>query len=327
MLIINSSVIDAVVFSSPKYHTTQGCIRLLRLLLPKIDIQDPERAIYLDTSWYELNYEVLIWLLQQSKSDWKQEKLQDLVQFTLHLCGLCSGFTKASIIKTLLSGRQLEPSICATKNTDGDTLLHHASESLAYGIYLFFSQKGRSENLNTIRATDFRAGGRFYDSGTSCAFDVIQWLIISGSHLHERGWGNMSPLLTILYAFGYFSERPLAELFPLLEFISKIWLELLHELGNDLVEYGQKESHMHNCSIYEEDSTHFLGRGDHMRPHYYQLISFSYGPSPEDWKFWFTEMKEWEVCKYLPQFWIMIDHPEWAMPGAWPVGSEEESWD
>ena len=326
MLIINSSVIDAVVFSSPKYHTTQGCIRLLRLLLPKIDIQDPERAIYLDTSWYELNYEVLIWLLQQSKSDWKQEKLQDLVQFILELCGQVDSIAKASIIKMLLSGRQLEPSICATKNAYAGTLLHHASESLSHAISLFFRTKGRSENLNTIRATDFKAGGRFYDSEISCAFDVIQWLIISGSCLHESGWDNRSPLLMVLCTFGFYSEWPLTELFLLLEFLSKIWLELLHELGNDLVEYGQgeKEFHMHTRSIYADYCCIEHG---HVKCYYYRLISFSYGPSPEDWKFWFTGMKEWEVSEYLPQFWTMIDHPEWAMPGAWPVGSEEESWD
>ena len=258
----------------------------------------------------------------------EQEKLQDLVQFTLELC--CSGhyIARASIIKTLLSGRQLEASICA-KNTYGHTLLHHASKSLAYGIIFFFTTKGRSENLNTIRAIDFRAGGRFYDSELSCAFDVIQWLIISGSYLHERGNDNRSPLLTILYTFGPYCQWPLTELFPLLEFVSKIWLELLQELGNDLVKYGQgeKELRMHTRSLYEEHSSPFLGYYDveHVNLNHYQLISFSYGPSPEDWKFWFTGMENWEVLKYLPQFWDMIDHPEWAMPGAWPIGSQEES--
>jgi hypothetical protein len=286
---IKSSAITPVVMIHQNY-TTQDCKGLLRLLEPKLDIQYTEE-IYLDPFWCYKNSEVLIWLLQQSSSDWKQEKLQDLVQFTLHLCGSGFGFAKASIIKMLLSGRQLEPSICAIKNTNGDTLLHQASESLAHAINIFFRTKGRSENLNTIRATDFKAGGRFYDSETSCAFDVIQWLIISGSHLHERVWENKSPLLRILDTFGAFSEWPSTELFPLLEFVSKIWLELLHELGNDLVEYGQgeKELHIHTPFIHEEYS---YDEHDRAIFHHYRLISFSYGPSPEDWKFWFTEMED-----------------------------------
>jgi hypothetical protein len=298
---LNRSAISSVVISNQNY-TTQGCIGLLRLLAPKIDIQDPERAIYLDTIWYYGNFEVLIWLLQQSNSDWKQEKLQDLVQFTLELCGPNLGIANASIIKMLLSGRQLESSICATKSSCGDTLLHHASGSLAHAIRSFFGTKGHLENLNTIRATDFKAGGRFYDSKISCAFDVIQWLIISGSQLHERGSGGRSPLLTIRYTFRQYSPWLLTELqlFPLVELVSKIWLELLQEMGNDLVEYGQveKELYMHTRSTYEGFRCKERG---HIKLHFCRLISFSYGPSPEDWKFWFTEMEEWEVWKYLPQ--------------------------
>jgi hypothetical protein len=127
----------APVFLPHQNQTTQGCISLLRLLAPKLDIQDLKREIYLHSFRHYGNSEVLIWLLQQSNLDWKQEKLQDLVQLTLQLCASGFSIAKASIIKTLLSGRQLEPSICATKNAHGDTLLHHVSESLAHAIGLF----------------------------------------------------------------------------------------------------------------------------------------------------------------------------------------------
>jgi len=58
----------------------------------------------------------------------------------------------------------------------------------------------------------------------------------------------------------------------------------------------------------------------------FELISFTYGPRPEDWKFWFSEPSD----PYAGDFWAMVeegrpwiddeeamgDHPQ-PMPGSW----------
>ena len=42
-------------------------------------------------------------------------------------------------------------------------------------------------------------------------------------------------------------------------------------------------------------------------------ISFKYGPKPSDWQFYLIE----QMDSSFEEFWNMVDHPEWAMPGAW----------
>lgn len=45
----------------------------------------------------------------------------------------------------------------------------------------------------------------------------------------------------------------------------------------------------------------------------YRLIAVSYGPRLEDWKtYWSNPFDEW-----AGDFWEMLEHPEWRMPGAW----------
>lgn len=44
---------------------------------------------------------------------------------------------------------------------------------------------------------------------------------------------------------------------------------------------------------------------------------FDYGPTPADWKFRFIVDDKLPWADYAREFWDMIDHPEYALPGGW----------
>jgi hypothetical protein len=87
--------------------------------------------------------------------------------------------------------------------------------------------------------------------------------------------------------------------------------------GVDLIEYGRRESRLHRkhhvkkqWDDFDEDlNSSTCGK----RVFTLRLISFTYGLSPEDWQFWFTEAMD---ISFL-EFWQMVEHPERGMPGAW----------
>jgi hypothetical protein len=97
----------------------------------------------------------------------------------------------------------------------------------------------------------------------------------------------------------------------------RLFLQQIAGAGVDLIEYGQTESRLHRKHQVKMRWGVFGGilyspaRGK--RVFTLRLISFTYGPSPEDWQFWFTEAMD---ISFL-EFWQMVEHPEREMPGAW----------
>jgi hypothetical protein len=98
-----------------------------------------------------------------------------------------------------------------------------------------------------------------------------------------------------------------------------IWLELLYDIGTDLMRYGQREKRLHQ----EGRTTGFWSfpvwqRELTWQPGYLWAchqkkfsISFEFGPKPR--QFWIIEGMD----SSLEEFWDMVDLPERAMPGAW----------
>lgn len=99
--------------------------------------------------------------------------------------------------------------------------------------------------------------------------------------------------------------------------VTSIWLEQLQLAGVDLVEYGQKEGEIHNRKRGHKE---WLDYDFSDRVWSHRLVSFTYGPDPSDWKFYFTQVME----NYFVQFWDMVDHPERALPGAWVEDEDED---
>jgi hypothetical protein len=49
-------------------------------------------------------------------------------------------------------------------------------------------------------------------------------------------------------------------------------------------------------------------------------ISFTYGPQPSDWQFWFIE----QMDESFADFWDVVEHPERAIPGSWHESDDED---
>jgi hypothetical protein len=101
--------------------------------------------------------------------------------------------------------------------------------------------------------------------------------------------------------------------------VAKFWLEQLKEAGVDLVKYGEVERHNHYVLTDNIEKEGFLKWhkrwGSQLEPmcSRIRLLSFTYGVTPSDWKFWVTEVMD----DAFAEFWDMIDHSELVIPGAW----------
>ncbi|WQF81256.1 hypothetical protein CDEST_06270 [Colletotrichum destructivum] len=96
------------------------------------------------------------------------------------------------------------------------------------------------------------------------------------------------------------------------------WLEDAQSSGTDLVEYGRRE-----LELYLADNT--LRHQRWFRPDLFvdgrfmrqdlgmRLVSFTYGPEPQDWKL-IWDLDAWE---YAGDFWEQIENPPLHIPGAW----------
>jgi hypothetical protein len=150
---------------------------------------------------------------------------------------------------------------------------------------------------------------------------LITDFVKGGSDLHALTLEGQTPMLALLSscqgACGLIHnkcakhtpiESPPAPL--------RIWLEQLRYSGIDLRMYGRKEKSLgKDPRVDREWETFEHEKQDRWRGNYLRirLINFTYGPEPEDWRFWIEPV----LPNYFIQFWDMLDHPERAMPGAW----------
>jgi hypothetical protein len=302
---------------------------MIRLLTRNVDIGDfftYEKSQNL--SCFRLPAEIFCWLIQQSRCPDPNLSLHKRVEIILNL-----GYSQidfASLAREILGGVPISSSLCKIKhNTDhrsGVTLLHYTAEQL--GNHYFWWPRHFWRYLNA----DQKAVKELYSDETQQDHDglcrllmLLKDLVTGGSDLHAlirwgyRGWAT--PLTGMLHWFdvvrhyaqisraqwGFWwspDDVPLSQPRCKLPTPVRAWLELLQNTGVDLTEYGEKEKHLHD-----------IGRVNKLfidTEYQVRLISFTYGPSPDDWEFCFVELDD-----YFADFWYMVDHPEAGMPGAW----------
>ncbi|OHF02475.1 hypothetical protein CORC01_02170 [Colletotrichum orchidophilum] len=99
------------------------------------------------------------------------------------------------------------------------------------------------------------------------------------------------------------------------EFLS-MWLEDVQSSGKDLAKYGSQEK-----EIFMGDKLLQDRRLDVLFDYSFpkiswtgmRLVSFTYGPQPEDWKLvWGLEAEE-----YAGDFWYLVENPPLRIPGGW----------
>ena len=156
----------------------------------------------------------------------------------------------------------------------------------------------------------------------------LKHLVNAGADIHLKCTANRTPMMLAASIPAHIFLRDFSDKYVRVELgfdtiamiVVRAWLKALLAAGVDLQRYGKAEKDLHLRGEVNRcfSSSYWLpGKGFELSEYKpeitWRLISFTYGPSPQDWQFWFSEPTD----KFAGQFWNMIEHPELIMPGAW----------
>jgi hypothetical protein len=320
------------------------------LITQKLEAYDPFRIFIT----FDRSLDTLSWLLDSTDSEWRQRGVIDRLIFALFLCirrekvFLVRDPSRAwsgTILQLMLQRDELSEELCAAGITFGpyphpsETLLTVAVKDL---LVLLSSWVPCNQGLlfSGIRASDLDRRGCLFNPEIIARINRIKELIRLKSDIHQvMGSFITCTTATILFSVLMDYEGPKVARAETTTNKAKdatnhiairIWLEILLEAGVDLVEYGKKE-HDWFCKTQCIEAN----RERYSESHYYQyswevkselhLISFSYGPRPDDWIFRFVSSEEYYgYYRIFREFWDMVDHPERATPGAWDAAPQWE---
>jgi hypothetical protein len=281
---------------------------LVQLFGGNIELQDPfEDVLRTDArpiSFRDKLAEALAWISQASYADYQHRSMEECGLLILELVRFLYSSEMPGLVRRVLRKRRPDEHICSVRDTVHNTLLHRVMECL--GVILSQGSKyGITDTLETVEEL----------------LSLITDFVEGGSDLHALTLEGQTPMLSLLSscagACGLIHnkcskhtpiESPPAPL--------RIWLELLRYSGIDLRMYGRKEKSLwKDPRVDREWETFEHDKQDRWTGNYLRirLINFTYGPEPEDWRFWIEPV----LPNYFIQFWEMVDHPERAMPGAW----------
>jgi len=298
---------------------------LLRLLARYVDIDtlvnEDRKAIV-----YSGDLESFKWIVSQTSLQGMMQDMKACTRTALRISAFHSPFL-GEIFHFIFDGKQLTPECCRMKCCNGRTLLHCLLWCIS-GCFRLFNTARRelAEVLGTMRTkppTDPR------HRSLEQALSFIEILVAAGSELHEPspqllkfegGWhiAWRTPLLFLMDIYtgsslwGPISATSIPSVYT--------WLDLLKYMGIDLNAYGhgeQKFQRDHDCFPCFK---HRLPKRRRPRYTYLYLVSFTYGPEPDDWIFYMTEM----MGVGFVEFWDMVEHPERKIPGAWSVDDNNE---
>lgn len=142
---------------------------------------------------------------------------------------------------------------------------------------------------------------KLYDSWK----EIFCEFLAAGIDVHQVV-GQRTPFVAFLEGYLNFWERRQKQILAW-DTALQVWLEDLLSAGVDLQHFGQTENRVWKGEGLRRD---LQWRNGPCR----QLIGFSYGSSPRDWRFWFSETSD----HFAGEFWALIEKPIEMMPGAWP---------
>lgn len=123
--------------------------------------------------------------------------------------------------------------------------------------------------------------------------------------LHVTNSTQQTPFMTLVsnsaYASDAFRDQCMA-----------LWINQAHKAGVDLLAYGEKEQRLVQVLSRRYYGSYFS---------WMNLVSFSSGPNPSDWRLWHQEPSD----GLAGLFWHYLEHPEERIPGAWTKEYLEES--
>ena len=91
------------------------------------------------------------------------------------------------------------------------------------------------------------------------------------------------------------------------------YLTTIRAGGVDLAEYGLQEQKLYRDVDIDKEFLVSSSYRNRLRRFVVRLIGFTYGPTPEDWKVWFSEPTD----IYVGEFWHGIENPWEHISGAW----------
>ncbi|KAF7944666.1 uncharacterized protein EAE97_005299 [Botrytis byssoidea] len=289
---------------------------VLRLLYPVSEVHNPLN----DLSIPHMDCENLSWLLNKTDPTFNELSLEERMMLTLKHCSEWD-FVRHSIVdivSLMLHKDPLNEVCCKMTFRCSRKRLHTflSIEQRCFLQLLHIALEGNEELGNCLGSTqprigkaEFELGGRFSKTEFSKSIEFLKRLIVAGSDI-RRGKFLFSSLVSI-------PRDHAGDLFQswICTVSQRLWLEILHDSGIDLLKYGKVEhdklleiSIAWECYVYPQE---IFDTGAH-------LISFVYGPAPEDWKFWYSLDEPYRnYYKNFRDFWELVDHPERGMPGAW----------
>lgn len=323
---------SSLLYATRKHSTAWGqcpCYNnVLRLLCPLSEIDNPIK----DFAYANITEEELTWLLDNTDPNWKRQSAADRIKFALRWCSAMrfrGAESAVGILPIMLQQKQLNEA-CYKLILEGSPIPPHdflslEIECMTQAVHARLKQSGEAfiHSRSTFRRfgkSTSELNGRLSRSGYFKSIEMIQQLIIVGFDVY---CGHL--LYNMLFSFyeDYSFQFDIRDFYkPVIPVAVQVWLEILDDLRVDLLAYGKKEH-----GIFVKKTTLL---GVYLKPqmshdenrieerHSAHLISFSYGPKIDDWKFWFALEKPcWDYYQNFRLFWELVEHPEKGVPGAW----------
>ena len=194
-----------------------------------------------------------------------------------------------SITRSPVNSRQITLVSCVARKMGWvHTLLYHNSQSRQMHLH------GGFECGNQKLRCELWSG-------------LFREFLLAGVNPHHIVDGK-TPFLAFLQ--GYFDlQDGTQEENQISGLVLRVWLRELAAAGVDLVRFGQMEKLIWTD---EDVRREFPWRYDQWTTQ--RVISFTYGPFPEDWCIWLSEGSD----SFAGDFWDLVDRPVKLMPGTWP---------
>ncbi|KAF7900456.1 uncharacterized protein EAF01_007758 [Botrytis porri] len=296
-------------------------ISVLQLLYPISEIHNPLQII----SDYDIDLDSLAWLLHNIDPTFKEWCFEERMMFALKVCNKISNVihSTADVISLMLHEDQLNEACCKMvfrirPEHIGNTFLSIELACLSSVIFTWLRENGEStvcSDSTQLRPgkAEFGPSGRFSKAKCSTSIELIERLVANGSEVFCGG------LISCSLSGNYWIYPHALHCSWTCPISVRIWLEILHDSGIDLLKYGKLEhdNFMESISEWGVYARRDIWECDmYVEPAH--LISFVYGPAIEDWKFWYSlDEPRWNYYEDLWYFWELVDHPEKGMPGAW----------
>ncbi|TGO53322.1 hypothetical protein BOTNAR_0298g00060 [Botryotinia narcissicola] len=290
--------------------------RVMQLLYPISEIHNGLEEILSS----HLDYENLAWLLNEIDPTFKEWTLEERMMLTLKSCSERDRGVNsiADIVSLMLHKDPLKEVYCKmtfrSSRKRFHTFLSIELDCLPHLLPTALKGNGQADCFHStqprIGKAELKSGGRFSTTKLSKSIEFLERLVAAGSEIY-RG-DLLFPLMGKVY-WSSFHDILQSWICPV---SVRIWLEIIHESGIDLLRYGEVEhaKFMESTEAYDI-VVHFEKARTTRRAH---LISFVYGPVIDDWKFWYSWDEPYRnYYGKFRDFWELVDHPERGMPGAW----------